>query len=136
MRSKRLRTIYKEVSNYVKFNHKRINVLPEQGMFNYRCFYNAVEFARKHPDTVVVEVMFIDDGEPILHYINQNKDTGEYIETTLGFRASSLDYYFIRVIDEKDYSTLGSQFSEVVNSWTMRFTSWFDRKILSIDRVV
>ena len=136
MRTARLNKLWQRASDYVKSRHERIYVLPEQGLFNYKCFYNAVEFARKNPNHSVIEVVYVDGYEPVLHYINQNKETGIYLETSVGFQATSLEYYFIRVVDESEYGRIGQVFRDSLNCWTYQFTNWFDRNILKIDRVV
>lgn len=129
------RKIRERVCRFVRSRYEMIRVQPEQGVFNFRCFENAVEYQRKNPDTEVIEVIYIDEGHPILHYINRKPD-GTYLETTLGFRAERLEYYHIRRIHPDDYHRIGAEFDRVLISWTEEFTTWFQRKVLGIERVL
>lgn len=136
MKQKRLDTIYKDVCNYITSRFERIEVNPKQGLFNYKCFYNAVEFAKNNEGYDVVEVMYIGGKYPILHYINRNKETSEFLETTLGHRTETVRYYYIKTIPDKEWLEIGTIFDESLASWLKQFTNWFDRSILGIDRVV
>jgi hypothetical protein len=113
-----------------------VDVTPITGLFNQKCFYNAVEYARVNEGHSVVEVMMIDGSTPILHYLNKVDATEELLETTLGYRASKLEYYVIREIHKNDYDSIGDEFDRAVDSWLMEFTTWFDRSVLQIRRVV
>ncbi|URA07111.1 hypothetical protein P9A48_gp03 [Xanthomonas phage Mallos] len=74
-----------------------VKVEPTQGMFNFRCHENTVEWQRQRPDHTVVETIYIDDGQPILHYIARDP-AGALLEVTLGWRADELEYYVLRDI--------------------------------------
>ena len=87
-------------------------------MFNFRCFENAVQYAQDNPGLEVVEVIYIDNGDPILHYVNFNPDSGEYLETTLGWKH------------------IPSEFSRALDSWTEEWATWWERKVLGIERVL
>lgn len=127
---------HKRICEYVRARCGLVKVDPEAGLFNYRCHCNAVEYARTHKNVEVLEVIYIDNGDPVLHYINLRTDTGALLETTLGFMADDLEYYIIRTIHPDDYKGIVSEFHNSLNSWLIDFTSWFDRLILRVDRVV
>ena len=132
----RLDKIHKRICTEVRSMYTMVNVTPTQGLFNYKCFMNAVEWARVHKGMEVLEVIYIDNNEPILHYLNRNKKTGELLETTLGFYADNLEYYVIREIHESDYKYIRAEFDRSLEAWLYKFTNWFDRKILGVERVV
>ena len=121
---------------HVRSRHQMIKPLPTVGMFNFRCHENATEYQRQHPECGIVEVIYIDNGDPILHYINHNPETGEYLETTLGYRAEHLEYYKIRDIHPDDYRRTPAEFSRSLDSWLYQFTNWFERFFFRIDRVL
>lgn len=123
-------------TRYFRSTKERILVTPKQGLFNYRCFENAIEFTRLNPNHEVYEVIYIEGSTAILHYINRDSLTGEFLETTLGFRADYFEYYLIRKIPEIDYKYLGSEFDKNVEFWTNKFSSWWERKLFKIDRLV
>lgn len=112
-----------------------IQVEPKQGLFNFRCYENAVEYARLNPDHKVIEVIYIESRKyPTLHYINQAPD-GTYLETTLGFRAADLEYFKLREIHEDDYRCIGWIFNETLEYWTNTRLKWWHR-LLRISRLV
>ena len=112
-----------------------IHVEPKQGLFNFRCYENAVEYARLNPDHKVIEVMYLESGpSAVLHYINQDPD-GNYLETTLGFRADSVEYYKLREIPVADYPNIGWVFNTTLEYWTNTRLKWWHR-LLGITRLV
>lgn len=136
MKQQRLDKIYSHIRNYITSRHERIEVQPKQGLFNYKCFYNAVEFAKNNEGYEVVEVMFIDGKYPILHYINRHTESREFFETTLGHQSEKLRYYYVKTIPHIEWLEIGTLFDESCASWLYQFTNWFDRNVLNIDRVV
>lgn len=128
--------LQKDVSNFVRTRYEMIKPEPTLGLFNFRCFENAVEYARRYPEMEVIEVIYLDEGVPILHYINRDPVTNKYLETTLGWRADYLEYYRIRKIHPDDYRYLPGEFSRALDSWLYQFSTWFDRKVLGIDRLL
>lgn len=130
----RKRLIRERVVDYFRARYERIKAIPKQGLFNHQCFNNAVEYATKNKKAEVWEVVIIDGGYPILHYIN--KDSGRFLETTLGYRADSFEYYAIRRIADIDHKAICGEFDRALESYTRQFTNWFDRRVLSIGRVL
>ena len=121
---------------YVRSMHEQIKVKPTLGLFNFRCYENSVEYVRRYPELEVVEVIYIDNGQPILHYLNYDPKEKEYLETTLGYRAEHLEYYRIRTIDKADYRYMATEFDRGLDVWLNRFTNWFERNILRITRIL
>lgn len=111
---------------------------PVQGMFNFRCHENCVEYVRRRPEEnlSVVETIYIDGGEPILHYLVHDPAAGRYLEVTLGWRAEHLEYYVVRPIHPDDYKNILSEFHRALEDWTEEYVSWFGRKVLGITRVL
>jgi len=63
-------------------------------------------------------------------------DGDRYLEVTLGWRAEQLEYYLVRVLDERDHARIHSEFDRSLTDWLHDFTSWFDRRVLGIERVL
>lgn len=121
--------------NYFRARLTMIKVEPEQGLFNLRCFDNAVDYVRRFPATEVVEVIFVYNGEPILHYINRNS-VGTYLETTLGYQAATLEYYLLRTIHAEDHKWLAGEFDRANRSWSREFTTWWQRWFFGLDKIL
>lgn len=125
-----------KVCDYVRSRYAMADVTPVQGLFNYKCFHNAAEYARVYEGVSVVEAIYINNGLPVLHYLNKDNGTGELFETTLGYRAESLEYYIIRDVDDSDHKYMESEFDRSLRSWLVQFTNIFERIVFRIDRVV
>jgi hypothetical protein len=122
------------ISSRLRASHERIYPKPTQGLFNFRCFENSVQYCLdSKKDLKVFEVIYIDEY-PCLHYLV--KDKNDYLEVTIGWRAEHVEYYLIREVPKEDWIYIGSIFNNSLKFWYMEYTNWFDRNILSIDRVV
>lgn len=121
--------------NFVRSRYSLIKVEPKQGLFNYKCYFNAVQYTMEHAGVQVVEVIYVDQGAPILHYLNHDPETGVYLETTQGFRAEYFEYYLLRTIHPDDYKFIGGEFDRAVLSWTEQFTTRFQRW-LGVERIL
>lgn len=121
---------------YVRTRYELIKPEPKLGLFNFRCFENSVEYVRRYPELEVCEVIIVDNGEPILHYLNYDPANGKYLETTLGWRADYLEYYLIRKIHKDDQRYIHNEFERALQSWKEQFLGWFGAKILRIDRIL
>ena len=126
-------SLLKRVTNEVRAKFARIDVIPKQGLFNHKCFHNAVEFAYNNEGYHVVEVMQIDNGASVLHYVNCK--FGIFYETTLGHLAEGREYYFIRVINEKDYPFIEWEFTNSKKTWNNKYLKWY-HKLIKINRIV
>jgi len=124
------------LADYVMGRFMRIEVEPMRGMFNYRCFDNSVQYQHEFPETSVIEVIYLHDDTPILHYINYDPVSKKYLETTKGHQAKHFKYYYIREVPADEYDYIGSMFDKAVDSWTRQFSNWFHRNILGIKRLV
>ena len=124
----------KNLVRFVKSRYDVIKPIPKQGLFNRQCHNNSVEYSQIH-DCGIVETIYIDNGEPILHYLNTDNN-GIFLETTLGWKAGTLEYYKIREIHSDDYFNISHEFIQSLESWTVQFLGWFGRKVLMIDRIV
>lgn len=134
---RRARTrINERLCRHVRSRLKKIQVVPTQGLFNFRCFENAVEYQRTHPDLRLYEVIYIDQGDPILHYVNYDPVACRFLETTLGWRADTLDYFLVREIEPENYQKIHDEFNRALEGWNDQYLSWFARRVLGIDRVV
>ena len=120
--------------SHIRSRYTRITVKSEQGLFNYKCFYNAVEYALANPDTEVWEVVYIENECPVLHYINKRGD--EWLETSVGFLADQLEYYPIRKIVRDDWRDIQNVFIRSLDAWREDFCSWWDKYMLRVERVV
>lgn len=135
LRQRAIRNIQKRLCCYVRSRFEMVSPEPTQGLFNFRCFDNVAEYARINPGIEVVEVVYIDRGEPILHYVNYDPDKVEYLETTLGYMAESLEYYKIRKIHPDDYFRMGAEFSRSQESWSNQWVNWY-HKLLGVERIL
>jgi hypothetical protein len=128
---KRIQT---KIKTNVRATCKNIDVLPLQGLFNRQCHNNCVEYSRLNPTYGIVEVIYIDNGAPILHYVNTKK--GKFYETTLGYKAKDLEYYKIRTINKVCYKYIISEFTNSYTYWDELYTNSLQRRLFNLDRLV
>ena len=62
MKTKRLNFIHKRLAEHVRSRYELIRVKPTLGLFNFRCYENAVEYVRRYPQLEVHEVIYMDNG--------------------------------------------------------------------------
>ncbi|NQZ53244.1 MAG: hypothetical protein HRT93_03210 [Piscirickettsiaceae bacterium] len=124
--------IDKRIVQHIRSRYTMVDVIAKRGLFNQRCHQNAVQFASENKGYGVAEVIYIDGGTPILHYVNTR--AGRFYETTLGFEASDLEYYKIRDINPSDHQNIVGEFRRSLEGWRNEYTNWFTR--LYVDRVV
>jgi hypothetical protein len=122
----------KKASRHIQATKQRIEVRAEQGLFQHKCFDNAVQYCTEHGGTVV-EVIAIKDEWPVLHYIN--KVDGVYLETTLGYKAEYHEYYFLREILPDDHKHIGWMFDSALHYLSAPYLKWYHRQCWGIRRI-
>ena len=119
-----------EIANYTIANYEKIKVKAGKCRYNFRCQYNSVHEAKKNKHKKLAMCIYLDDGYPIIHFINYNK--GKFIDNTLGEWSSKVDFYFVRWISDEEMWQIDSIFTAFRKelrktlSWWTRLTSDFD----------
>ncbi|MEE9223066.1 MAG: hypothetical protein V3V40_06375 [Nitrosomonadaceae bacterium] len=123
------------IGEWLYNEHASVKVTATQGIFNFRCFENAVQWAKDHEDHSVIMGIYIDPrGDAVLHFWNKNQD-GEHLETTRGFYAETLKYYPMRTIHADDYLAIGHVFDDALEHYTNKFVNRWAKFWLNGDRV-
>ena len=137
MRSWLIRRARLGILERLRCAHRMLPVAPEQGLFNFRCHENCVEYVRTHPDRdlEVVETIYVDDGEPILHYVVRDRADDRHLEVTLGWRATTLEYYHVRALTEADHPNIHKEFQRSLDYWLHQYVGPFGRHVLRIGRI-
>lgn len=136
MRQRAIKRARERIARRLRARHQGVRPIPEAGLFNFRCHENCVEYLRTHPGVGlrIAETIYLAEGEPVLHYVVVDGD--RYLEVTLGWRAEQLEYYLVRILDERDHTRIHSEFDRSLTDWLHEFTSWWDRKVLGITRIL
>lgn len=119
-----------EIASYTIANYKKIKVKAGKCRYNFRCQYNSVHEAKKRKHKKLAMCIYLDDGYPIIHFINYNK--GKFIDNTLGEWSSRVDFYFVRWITDEEMwqiDTIFTAFRKELRktlSWWVRLTSDFE----------
>ncbi len=124
-----------EISEWLYNTRESVEVKPTQGLFNYMCHHNAVQYAIDNKGCNVVMGIYVEDGYTTLHYWNVDSN-GKHLETTRGWCADSCSYYILKIIPAADYKGISEIFSEALEYFTNRFTTRFQRIILGSERVL
>jgi hypothetical protein len=123
----------------LRAKYTRLTVLPEQGLFNKNCHCNCIEWLRCHPGEsldIAEVIYFTSDGDSVLHYLIYDSKKGDYYDVTLGWKATYLEYYLIRIIHPDDHHYIAANFNDNCDTWLEEYVGWFGRKILGIKRIV
>ena len=136
MRQRAIKRAKERIARRLRTRHQGIRPQPEQGLFNFRCHENCVQWVRQRPDEdlEVVETVYVDNGEPILHYVVREQDTGRLLEVTLGWRAKQLEYYHVRTLLPEDLDHIHAEFNRSLDHWLRTYVPWWGRVLLGIER--
>jgi hypothetical protein len=116
--------------DHIIANHKTIKIKPGKCRYNYKCQMNAVHEAKKNKHKKIAMCVYMDGGNPNIHFINYHK--GKYTDNTLGQWSKCYNYYFIKWIDEADMWNVDAIFTafrkDLKNMlpWWIRMTSDYE----------
>lgn len=125
----------KIICDIVINDFKPIKVKSGKCRYNYKCHKNAVHEAINNKEEFLAMCFYIDDGYPIIHFLNINKK-GKYIDNTLGHWSKNIDFYLIKKINKKDFFMIDNIFSTYREEmktkipWYIRWFTNLDRNIL------
>ena len=94
-----------EIISHLRGTKNKMDVKAGKCRFNYRCQMNAVNDAITQGHNKVAMCVYIDEGYPIMHFVNVNKK-GVFTDNTLGNWAVNYEYFFIKYIDDVDFFTI------------------------------
>lgn len=117
----------KEICNYIISKYNKIEVRVGKCRYNFRCHNNAVHEAKRKNHKKLAMVVYIDDGYPIVHFINYHKK--QFVDNTLGEWTTQYDYYFIKWVKDDEMWDIFDVFYAIKEelgkqlSWWTRLTS-------------
>ncbi|QYW02176.1 hypothetical protein CPT_Sonora_075 [Stenotrophomonas phage Sonora] len=123
-----------DVMRRVRTRHQQIKPLPLQGLFNFRCHENCVQYVKAHPERPldIVEVITVEEGGgPALHYLLFDRGTSDYLEVTLGWRIDQHEVYLVRTLLEADHPYIHREFLRSREDWAHQFLSRFWRRFIA-----
>lgn len=110
-----------------------------QGVFNQKCFHNAVQYASKRKEAKVVMGMtfYKNSSEPILHFWCKNSE-GEHLEVSTGYQSEYTRYYELREIPEGDWHMICDVFQDAMDHFLDAHCHWHEKIWLKMtnERVV
>ena len=112
----------KEIYQYIISHFKTIEVKPGKCRFNYKCQTNAVHEAVKYNHKKIAMCVYMDNGQPIIHFLNYNK--GKFVDNTLGEWSRCYNYYFIKWINKEDFWDVNTIFTAFRNDLGRKLTWW------------
>lgn len=116
----------KELCTWIKNTKEIISVKGTGYLMNYRCHLNSVHFARLFNEPTIAMVMYdIEDDDPVLHFININKE-GVYCDNTLGTYADQYTFYLLKIIKEEEFKDINKIFKDYLE-YTKTQVSWWAR---------
>lgn len=114
----------KEIYQHIISNFETIKVEPGKCRYNFRCQYNAVHEAVKNSHKKIAMCVYMDNGQPIIHFVNYRKR--KFVDNTLGEWSRCYNYYFIKFIDKEDFWDVDTIFTAFRNDLGRKL-SWYVR---------
>ena len=120
---------HREILKHIVSKYNKIEVKAGKCKWNYQCHRNSVHFAKKNKHKKLAMVVYVEDGYPIVHFVNYNKK--QFVDNTLGEWTPQFDYYFIKWIKKEDYFDIFTVFNafkaelgKTLNWWTRCTSNW------------
>ncbi|MCH9735847.1 MAG: hypothetical protein K0U78_15055 [Actinomycetia bacterium] len=125
------------INEYCYHELKKVEVRPKVGLFNFKCFYNACEYASKNKGCEVILGIYIDKASstPNLHFWCRDKN-GNDLEVSMGYLSSEYNYYEIKVVKISDYNIINGVFSDAMDYYREKLTTPWERFLIGKDRVL
>lgn len=98
----------KSIEDTIRLTKEKIEVTGGECRYNFRCHLNTVHEALKHGHPRIAMTVYIEDDYPIVHFLNVDPETGEFIDNTLGEWARYNEYFLIKYIPEEEFTTVGT----------------------------
>ena len=136
-KKKVIKRLDNRVSEYCYHELKKIyDMKNTQGLFNKKCFYNAVQYASKHKGCEVVMGFYkwCDSDHCSLHFWCKKGDNN--YEVSVGYECEYFNYYEIKTIDKKDWVVIDTVFIEALDYYKHKFTTNWERIILGKERII
>lgn len=91
------------IRKYCESQYKKINVIPGDCHFNYRCHKEAVHYALKNNDKKIALVVYRNFKEslPCVHFLNYHDK--KFVDNTIGYWCNMHEYRFIRWIPVEEF---------------------------------
>jgi len=137
VRGKRINKINENIINWVEATLTGpMTVEPlGKGVFNYQCHSNCVAEALEDSDnTEIIQVICKQSSHVYLHYIIFRG--GKYLDPSIGWLVNHTRYFYLKTLGKDDWESIHHDFEQSQDHYFHKFTNWFDRNFLKIDRVL
>jgi len=137
LRKRIKKRIESRIGEFCYHELEKVEVKKKVGLFNYKCFHNACEYASSRNGCEVVMGIYINkrDNHPSLHFWCRDKN-GKDLEVSMGYLAECYSYYEIRVIKVYDYFIIDGVFEDAMEYYRNKLTTKWERFILGKDRIL
>ena len=128
----------RRVLAHIRAHCEVVRPVPVAAPINFQCHRNCVEYLRAHPggNYGSREVIYVDGGSTILHYLVEDRRDGQLLEVTLGHECHEYQYFSLVTVPDTDIDRLPERFDEMLKYWRRNFSTWFERAICRVERVV
>lgn len=134
------RAARQQLELFLRANHTSEQLVGTQGLFNYQCHRNCVQWLRDRPGELleVVEGIYLDPsdpGEPVLHYVVRDCRSGLLHDVTLGWYAERLEFFATRTVPTRDLHGICHEFDRSLTYWVDAFVPRWQQSLLGIWRI-
>lgn len=118
----------KFIRNMITATLPMITVVSGECRYNFRCQMNAVNDAVNSGDERIAMCFYIENDQPILHFVNVSKK-GVYMDNTFGVWSQRVDFYLVRFIDKSSFWDVNKIFTAYRKELRRKLPLWI--RILS-----
>lgn len=126
--------IHKRIFEHLYNTSTPVTAKNVHGVFNAKCFENAVQYASKHKGVDVVMGVIFYGEKPTLHFWNKKGE--EHLETTLGYQCEWYKYYPQRVLQSHEWDNTHKIFEDGLDYYWQTFVKWYEKPFVLEGRVV
>ena len=139
--------IDERVNEYCYHDLQKVTVLPAEGggkksshtaPYNYRCYWNACDYAYNHKNYDVVMGMHRNNRtrHVSLHFWVRHQKTCVYYDPSLGYMTRYTRYWEIKTIPTSDWGIIDDVFSDALDYYKEKITTPWERFIIGGERIV
>lgn len=130
MKKRYLKKANELIRSFIVANYTKITVQPGVCRYNHHCHANAVHDAVQDNQNRIAMVVYFDGDCPIVHFINHHIRPEKFVDNTLGYWATTSDYYFIRWIAKEEFNNvfvIHNDYRKVIKGKLPWFTRWISK---------
>lgn len=119
--------IQNRIGEFCYYELKKVFPKRGNGVFNQKCFHNAVDYAKSHKNCKVVMGIYSEKGTEEYHLHFWVRKDSKDLEVSIGYQCEHYKYYELKIIPEIDYDVIEGIFSDGLAYYKEKLTTPYER---------